>query len=349
MTPRDRVRVLIDTTYARRAPYSGTAVYLRELVAALAALEDVDVVTTANETRPAPGGGGIASLANAAADLRFTELTLPRRARAAGADLIHHPLPARSHATSITQVVTVHDLAFERCPERFVASYRRWAHLTHRHAARRAAAVICPSETTAVDARQLWGVAPAQLVVARHGPGQHRAAPPRHATPRHFLYVGDAEPRKDLPTLLAAHRRYVETSAEPLALVLAGSAHAQQPLVVSEHHPSPQRLGELLAGAAALVHPAVYEGFGLTLLEAMCAGTPVIAAAACGTRETCGDAACYVAPGDAPRLAEALAALAADPERRRQLSDAGRARACGFSWKLAARAHRDAYSLALAS
>jgi glycosyltransferase involved in cell wall biosynthesis len=342
------VRVLIDTTYARRAPRSGTAVYLERLIAALGEATDVDVVTAANQSRRAPGGGGAASLANAAADLRWTELTLPRRARRAQADVIHHPLPAHSHRAYLAQVVTVHDLAFERRPELFAAAYRRWAHIAHRHAARRADVVICPSNTTAIDARELWGIAPRKLVVARHGPGQELASPaPRAAPPGHFLYVGDAEPRKDLPTLLSAHRLYVQAASRPLPLVLAGSARSDQRNVIVERDPTPRRLADLLAAAVALVHPSVYEGFGLTLLEAMAAGTPVIAAAAPGALETCGDAALYVAPGDPQALARALGEVAAQPALQAELADRGRGRAAAFSWKRAARAHRDAYSLAL--
>jgi glycosyltransferase involved in cell wall biosynthesis len=345
------VRVLIDTTYLRRAPYSGTAVYLTELIAALNRLGDVDVVTAANPARHAPGGGGRASLANAAADLRWTELTLPRRARRAGAEVIHHPLPAHAHRPrpSRAQVITVHDLAFERRPELFAAAYRRWAHVAHRDAALRADLVICPSETTAADVRELWGIAPAKVVVARHGPGQDPCGrPQRAARSSHFLYVGDAEPRKDLPTLLAAHRTYADATAEPLPLILAGSADADQAHVVVERHPTAARLRELLAGAVALVHPAVDEGVGLTLLEAMRSGTPVLAAAAAGSVETCSDAARYVRPQDPAQLAVALAEIAADPPLRRQLGERGLARSATFSWNLAAQAHRDAYAVALA-
>jgi glycosyltransferase involved in cell wall biosynthesis len=343
------VRVLIDTTYAQRAPHSGTAVYLSELIAALGRLSDVDVVTAANRSRRAPGGGGAASVANAVADLRWTELRLPRCARRAGAEVIHHPLPAYAHTPrGLAQVITVHDLAFERHPELFDPAYRRWAHLTHRDAGRRAALVICPSETTAADVRELWGIAPAKIVVVRHGPGQDIAGPvERAATPGHFLYIGDAEPRKDLPTLLAAHRSYVAATAEPLPLVLAGSAHAEQPRVIVEHLPTAARLRRLLADAVALVHPAVHEGVGLTLLEAMSAGTPVIAAAAPGSIETCGDAARYVTPRDPEQLSVALAELAADPALQRRLGERGRARSATLSWNLAARGHRDAYSVAL--
>jgi glycosyltransferase involved in cell wall biosynthesis len=325
-------------------------VYLERLIAALSQSTDVDVVTAANESRRAPGGGGAASLMNAAADLRWTELTLPREARRVQADVLHHPLPAHSHHAALAQVVTVHDLAFERRPELFAVAYRRWARVAHRHAARRADVVICPSDTTAADARQLWGIAPAKLVVARHGPGQEPAGPtPRAADPGHFLYIGDAEARKDLATLLSAHRLYVQATSDPLPLVLAGSAQSHQRNVIVERDPTPRRLAELLAGAVALVHPSVYEGFGLTLLEAMSTGTPVIAAAVPGARETCGDAARYVVPGDPPALARALGEVAAQPALQAELAARGRVRAATFSWKLAARAHRDAYSLALSS
>jgi glycosyltransferase involved in cell wall biosynthesis len=344
------VRVLIDTTYVRRAPRSGTAVYLERLIAALREATDVDVVTAANESRRAPGGGGAASLTNAAADLRWTEFTLPRRARRARADLIHHPLPAYSHRAAIAQVVTVHDLAFERRPELFAATYRRWAHVAHRHAARRADVVICPSDTTATDARELWGIALTKLVIARHGPGQGLAgAALRAADPGHFLYIGDTEPRKDLPTLLSAHRLYVQGASRPLPLVLAGSAHSDQSNVIVERDPTPRRLADLVGGAVALVQPSIYEGFGLTLLEAMSTGTPVITAASPGALETCGDAAQYVVPGDPQALARALGQVAAQPALQAELADRGKVRAAAFSWKLAALAHRDAYSLALLS
>lgn len=340
------MRVLLDTTYARRAPHCGTGVYLERIAAALAQLPDIDLLTEANGERRPPGGGGVASIGNALADLRWTERELPRRARHARADVIHHPLPALAHATRTPQVITVHDLAFVRHPERFAGAYRRYAAVAHRHAARRAAAVICVSEATAADVRELWGVAGDRIVVAHHGPGQQLPHVARATEPTHLLYVGDDEPRKDLATLLRAHRLYARTTADPLPLVLAGTAAARDGVVV-EPCPTPARLAQLLAGAAALVHPAVHEGFGLTALEAMAAGTPVIAAATPATIEVCAGAARYVTPHNAPELAGAIAELAVDPERRERLAGAGQQRAAAFSWKLAARAHREAYAVAL--
>jgi alpha-1,3-rhamnosyl/mannosyltransferase len=341
------MRVLIDDTYARRAPHSGTAVYVSQLVSALS---EIEVVTVANPRRGAPAGGGSGSARNLLADRWWEEVELARRARALGADVIHHPLPAITRfPVGAAVVVTVHDLAFERMPAMFDAVWRRYALLSHRAAARRADAVICVSATTASDVRHFWGIDAARIVVAPHGPGQPLVVPDRDA-PTHFLYVGDDEPRKDLGTLLDAYAEYRGScEADPLDLVVAGSATASGEGVRVERDVAPGRLGALYAGAAALVHPSLYEGFGLTPLEAMCAGTPVIAARVSGVEEVCGDAALLVPAGDIASFAEAMAAVAGSPELREQLATRGRERAAGFSWAASARAHMAAYSLALRS
>ena len=98
----------------------------------------------------------------------------------------------------------------------------------------------------------------------------------------------------------------------------------------------------------ALLHPSLYEGFGLTALEAMSAGTPVLAADSPGVREVCAEAARYVDPRDPPSFAAAIAELAAAPALRHELAACGRRRVTAFSWARCARAHVDAYSLALA-
>src|SRR5205807_2795042 len=154
-----------------------------------------------------------------------------RRARA---DVIHHPLPARARPARIAQAVTVVDLAFERLPECFDRRFRAYAHRVHRAAARSAGAVICISETTADDVRELWGVPPQRIVVAPLGPGQllagaEPAGGDRDADRTHLLYVGDEEPRKNLATLIEAYRIYREQEQSPLPLVLAGSATAAGP------------------------------------------------------------------------------------------------------------------------
>jgi glycosyltransferase involved in cell wall biosynthesis len=339
------LRVLIDTTFALRGP-SGTGVYLERLCAALREA-GVDVVEAANAARPAPGGGGLRSARNLAADRWWVEVELPARARAARAAVVHHPLPAVARVSSCPQVVTVHDVAFERVPERFDARFRAVARRAHRAAARRAAAVVCVSHTTARDVRSRWGVPRERIVVAPHGPGQEPDHRRRRRAPEHLLYVGDGEARKNLPFLLAGYRAYREAVADPLPLVLAGTAEAEGPGIRVERRPEAERLADLYSAAAALVHPALYEGFGLTPLEAMSAGTPVLAVRNPGVSEVCGEAARYVDGHDARGLGAALAELAGDARARRDLSERGRRRAAEFSWRRSARAHVEAYTLAL--
>ncbi|HEX5909870.1 MAG TPA: glycosyltransferase, partial [Thermoleophilaceae bacterium] len=105
------MRVLIDTSYVGRGP-SGTAVYVQQLVRALRA-EGIEVVEAAQRRRLAPGGGNpLRSAANAALDQLWLHGGLARAARAAAADVVHHPLPAHSRRIAVPQVVTVHDVAF---------------------------------------------------------------------------------------------------------------------------------------------------------------------------------------------------------------------------------------------
>lgn len=341
------MRVLLDATFSRHAPRSGTAIYLECLRAELERLPGVTIETTVNERRRAPAGGGPGSVRNLLGDRWWLASELPRRARSLKADVIHHPLPALARTTDAAQVVTVHDLAFERLPAHFAHGYRAYSRRAHRTATRSADAVVCVSETTSADVRSLWRVSEARIVVAPHGPGQPLPAPAAELPRTHFLYVGDAEPRKNLGMLLEAYAAYRRKAADPCELVLAGSATAAGDGVRAEPAPSPSRLAELYAGAIALVHPSLYEGFGFTPLEAMSLGTPVIALRSPGVLEVCADAAQYVEPATAEQLTRAMAALAESHERWHERSARGRVRARAFSWAASARAHEAAYSLAL--
>ena len=119
------MRVAIDTSYAARG-MSGTGVYSDRLVAALRE-RGVEVVELRQPARLRRGGRNkLRSGANALLDLVWTRELLPRAAMRAEADVLHHPLPARSPAR-IPQVVTVHDVAFARRAEDFDPVWRRVA------------------------------------------------------------------------------------------------------------------------------------------------------------------------------------------------------------------------------
>ena len=342
------MRVLIDTSFAGRGP-SGTAVYIDRLTEALRARGDVDVVEARRRRRPAPGrsrrhGRLLWSAVNAVLDLGWLQVALRVKARRAHADVIHHPMPAWIWRAPSAQVITVHDVAFEHLPGGFGRIWRMLARRHHRTAARRAGAVVCVSRAAAADAVGILGADPELVVVAPHGPGQ--ALPSGNAQPsepRYFLYVGDDEPRKRVPDLLEAHRRYAAGRSDALPLVLAGAAARRadgHPLIVGEPQPDAARLGELLAGAAALVHPSADEGFGLTLAEAMASGVAVLAVRNPGTHEVCGPAALLVEPEG---LADGMGRLHDERDLRAELARLGRDRARRLSWDESARLHTEAY------
>jgi glycosyltransferase involved in cell wall biosynthesis len=85
------------------------------------------------------------------------------------------------------------------------------------------------------------------------------------------------------------------------------------------------------------VHPAVHEGFGMTPLEAMAAGTAVVASTAGAIPEVVGEAGLLVDPQDVDAWAGALSEVGGDDDLRRRLEDSGRTRAGAFTWEATAR------------
>lgn len=359
------MRVLIDMSFARRGP-SGTASYLHGLTTALRNLDDVEVVEASQPRRLPPGRKGrgrnpARSAANWALDASWLGVGIAAAAARANADVIHHPLPAHSLRSGRPQVVTVQDLAFERFPAHFDPWWRLVARRRHLSAARRADAVVCISAGTARDARSRWGLDPSRIVVAHpavSAPESGRATR-RKGKGAYALYVGDAEPRKNLPALISAWRSYREherrSGRSALDLVLAGRGLGdrrnglREPGLRLVHAPAPGELDRLLAEASALVHPSLHEGFGLTMLEAMAHGLPVVCARAPGSVEICGNAALYFDPRDPNELATRLREVSADAGLRRKLAKGGRARAAELTWAESAKRHREAYVLALGS
>ncbi|MCA1722971.1 MAG: glycosyltransferase family 4 protein [Thermomicrobia bacterium] len=165
-----------------------------------------------------------------------------------------------------------------------------------------------------------------------------------------MLAVGTLEPRKNYPTLLRAYARLRATGL-PHTLVIAGRQGWQVGPIfetVQELHlagqvrfgsPPDGLLPALYNAADAVIAPAWYEGFGLSVLEGMACGVPVVASDIPPHREVAGDVAWYADPGDATALAETItAALNADETTRATRRASGLARAATMGWGDAARA-----------
>jgi glycosyltransferase involved in cell wall biosynthesis len=260
----------------------------------------------------------------------FEQVTLPRALRREGAALVHATncfLPLRRPCPG---VVTIHDLAFEAYPDDFArmtgAKYRFFAP----RAARGAERVICVSEYTAGDVVRRYGVDAGRIRVVPNAPSLPIGSGPAAdgGAGGYILAVGDLRAKKNLRRLVEAWRRL--DGGERLVLAGLGEMRGLPDGVEAVGYVDDERLDALMRGAAALVHPSLYEGFGLVVLEAMARGVPVAAADATALPETGGDAAVYFDPLDVHAMARAIhEALGA----RADLGERGRARAALFSWR----------------
>ena len=288
-------------------------------------------------------------------ELVWEQLRLPRVLRREGADLVHAPncfLPLRRPCSG---VVTIHDLAFEDHPEDF-ARRTGWKYRTFApRAARSAERVICVSEFTRDDVCRRYGVERERTRVVLSAPTlPHTEAEPPDGP--YLLAVGDLRSKKNVVRLAQAFRTLHEEGL-PHRLVLAGIDSGEGPRVLQAAGDAPveltgwvtdERLDALMRGADALVHPSLYEGFGLVLVEAMARGCPVVAADATVLPETAGDAAAYFDPLEPADIARAIREVVEDQTLREQLIERGRTRAAGLSWENTARATLDVYREVLA-
>jgi glycosyltransferase involved in cell wall biosynthesis len=273
-------------------------------------------------------------------ELLFEQLGLPLRLRRMDANLVHAPNCFLALARPCPGVVTIHDLAFEQFPQDFSArtgwKYRTFAP----RAARSAQRVICVSGYTAADVVHRYGVDEARVRVIPNAPSLPIGDGPVAEGAPYLLAVGDLRPKKNLLRLVEA---FVALRREGLehSLVLAGVDGGEGPRVRAAAGDEPveltgyvsdARLDALMSGADALVHPSLYEGFGLVLVEAMARGVPVLAARATALPETAGAAAEYFDPLDVADLAAAIRRVVGDRARRAELVRLGLERAGALSW-----------------
>jgi glycosyltransferase involved in cell wall biosynthesis len=268
--------------------------------------------------------------------LAWEQLRLPGLVAGSGVSVHHGPHYTMPERTSVPTVVTVHDLSFFESPQWHQRSKVLLFRRAIVRAALRSAGVICPSQVTA-DELVRWCRVEAPVFVAPHGvdtgrfrpeeayPGADRAAldalDPRLAEGSPYLvFVGTLEPRKDIPTLVAAFAQVADGHPDAL-LVLAGgdgwgATAVDQAIGVSGVAARVIRTGyvpdatipALLRGAVAAVYPALYEGFGLPALEALACGTSLVTTSGTAMEEVAADAAVLVRPGDRSALADAIEA-----------------------------------------
>jgi glycosyltransferase involved in cell wall biosynthesis len=269
-------------------------------------------------------------------------------------DVLHLPTWGVPRGLNVPIVATFYDAT----PFRFPSPRERWRRRRAKLAIRsvaRATLVHAISRHAASELLDVAQLSEARVRVVPLGVDGSFAPAPRPVSPRHALFVGGGDPHKNFDLVLAVWAHPAAVSLPPL--VVAGSAATDARLRrlvdagVARGVPRPgdAELVELYRGAFALLMPSRNEGFGLPALEAMASGCPVVAARAGALPEVCGTAAVLLDPDDPGVWRDALAGLAAAPERRAELAVAGLQRARAFTWERTAHGMLDLYRAATRS
>jgi glycosyltransferase involved in cell wall biosynthesis len=306
-------------------------------------------------------------------------LLLPLTLRRLRPRLYHQTMSLGTpRGSAVPRVVTCLDLLKLVLHEEYMPgrwAYRRLMHAVEAlrfHGAHRVQAI---SQHTADDLVRVLGVPASKIDVVLLGVDLDRYRLPRdeaeaeaaRATRRRYgltdegyvFYVGRADPRKSVDVLVAAFAR---ARVPDLELLLIGDMRpsdqlaCERAIAAAGNPPGVRMLGfvpeadlpAIMAGALGFVFCSTYEGFGNVPVEAMACGCPVICTGVTSMKETVGDAGLLIPPRDVEATADAIARLARDGALRRQLRDAGIARAARFSWRNTALATVESYERALA-
>jgi len=362
-----------------RTPYTGSGQYSAALIGALRALPEIKIVLLSPAPLPNEPGAVVVPPPRFLKSERgrkvwWEQIGIGHAARQTGVGVVHIPYFAAPLHQAIPYVVTVHDVIPLLMPAyaggRAMRAYLRLVSA----GTRRAAQVIADSECSRRDAIRVLALADARVttiplaVSADFGPARDEALIARlrdqHGLHGKRVIVNFAglDVRKDVATLLRAFARVVAESDDDVRLVIGSKAHGNATL-----YPDPLPLVRELGitssvvftgfiGAAektalyqmadCCVAPSLYEGFGLTPLEAMACGTPVVAADASCTPEIVGDAGLLVPPQDVAGFAEAIVRVLTDDTVARRMREQGINHARQFSWDRTAVATRAVYQRA---
>ena len=288
------------------------------------------------------------------ARLVWTQLGLRLRVRRLRPRLLLNLMPEGLLRPALPQVTVIHDVL----PLRFPEEYPRQQHYFRHYVSavlRQSRAVIVSSESTRRDLVDFYRLSPETLHVVLLGHDTRRFTPsPSPSSPPngepYALFVGNVLPHKNVLRLVDAFAQAARDI--PGRLVIRGWARPTHVQALRRRidasglagrvdwrpYADDDELPDLYRGARALLLPSLYEGFGLTALEAMACGTPVIVSDRSSLPEVVGDAALFVDPEDPTAIAAAIHRLFTDDAVAKSRSALGRERARLFSWERTARA-----------
>lgn len=252
-------------------------------------------------------------------------------------------------------IVTVHDLGFKRFPTAHPLAQRIYLDATTRYSQARANLIFADSQATAADLERYYGTPQSKIRLIYPGVDAAQLSTTAaeienvrakyQLTRRYFLFIGTLQPRKNIRRIVQAFACWQQRQNDfETMLVLAGGKgwlYDESWLDGTEQvrltgFMSESDKAALLAGATALVFPSLYEGFGFPAVEAMIAGTPVIASNTSSLAEIVGEHGLLVDPLDINAITDAMCRIWDDEQLRQDLIVKGIQRAKQFTWESAA-------------
>jgi glycosyltransferase involved in cell wall biosynthesis len=342
---------------------SGVGTYTRNLITALAERDDVSPLAICEREARLPSG--------------VPSIRIRRYSRRARARVLEHALrlpvelrwkrPADSvffnpgfHAFAAVQrpwvqtLLDVIPLVID-APDQ-AALRARWARFGPRY--RHADAVVAISRHAAREGTRLLGLDPSRVRVAHCGVDpQYLSGEAEGDAPEgrpYILMVGEYSQRKGFAEGFAVADALVE-AGYPHRLLVAGQIHpwARDELAslhAATRHPDRiellgfvSNLVPLYSHADCLIMPSRYEGFGLTCLEAMATGTPVVSFDNSSLTEVVAGAGILVPDGDAEAMTEAVRSVLGDVRRAAEMAEEGRRHARTFTWSASAAIHAEVF------
>lgn len=337
------MRILLDAREGQRNP-TGIGQVVR------GGIESIWQIDKENEYVIVPGNFSSSSrkiitskTINLVRHLFWKQVYVPFMALWKRADIILTLAPEAPFLTRRPVVIMVHDMIFFKLPRKssglWGAYWRRIVPLS----VKKASMVIVNSGYTKKDVIEITGVLPDKIKVCHLGvnPPQDGASTEKFEVIKpYFLFIGNLEPRRGVEELLTAFHLFLKKHPE-FKLVIAGRPNSYgRHLMEKTKNESIRFVGfvaqedlpSLYMNSFAYVYPSHYEGFGLTVLEAMSYGCPVITTDASSLPEVAGGAASMVPPGDPVKLAEAMAEMVEKRAHREKLINDGYKNIERFKW-----------------
>lgn len=328
------MRIAIDGRELQGQP-TGVGRFLSGVIAAWDALPDARLHEVIVLT-PASARGSTA----------WEQLTLPRLVRDAGADVLFAPAYSGPLRCPVPMVVAIYDVSFAAHPEWFGWREGARRRLLTRLAARRAARIVTTSEFSRLEIARRLGVPLGRIDVIYPGVDRPAAAPRDTRDENLVLYVGSLFTRRHIPELVEGFaqvaRRRPDVRLEivgdnrttpfvDIDAVVRASGAADR-VAVRSYLPD-EALAALYRRARAFVFLSEYEGFGLTPLEALAAGVPIVVLDTPVAREVYGDAALYVPHPEPALVASAIDRVLGDDAERMRILAAAERLLPRYSWR----------------